>query len=133
MLEGEEQGSAYTSESTTEDNVVDQSSDGGAKTIPEAKNLINRRGKIVNGYINNKNKKIVRGQRRDQIGAYNEKHKMRSSDSGLGMTSTIEGDSSSTERGSESGQEGMGRAAVVAKREDMARLEKELEQEMRYR
>ena len=58
---------------------------------------------------------------------------MRSCDSGLGRASTIEGDSSSTERGSESSQEGVGRAGVAAKREEMVLLEKELEQEMRYR
>lgn len=93
--------------------------------------LVSRRGKIVNG-ISDKDKKLSRGLIGGRAPAENEKYKMRSSDSGLGRTS-MEGDSSSTERGSESSHDGVSRAIVAVKREEMARLEKELEQEMRYR
>lgn len=123
MSGGDDQTGGSREETPTED--YTESLDEVAKAS-EPLPLINRRGKIVNGYINGKNKKSRRWR------AENEKHKMRSSDSGLGRTS-MEGDSSSTERGSESSQDGVSRAAVAAKREEMARLEKELEQEMRYR
>lgn len=95
--------------------------------------LVKRGDKIINGDINGKKRKIIpRRWHRIQGRAENEKLNMRSSDSGLGRTS-MEGDSSSTERGSQSSQDGVNRAVVAAKREEMARLEKELEQEMRYR
>ncbi|XP_063871505.1 uncharacterized protein LOC135106428 isoform X2 [Scylla paramamosain] len=120
MLEGDEDKSK--SDSGSVDSVSDQQSSDVVTTIGKAIASKNDRGKIR--YIN-KNKR--QGRDRTQTGI-----EMRSSDSGLGRASTIEGDSS-TERGSESSQEGLGRAAVAAKREEMARLEKELEQEMRYR
>ncbi|XP_069957426.1 cilia- and flagella-associated protein 251-like isoform X2 [Cherax quadricarinatus] len=136
----------------------------GAKRQNDVPVLLNRRSKIVNGYVKgSKDKKQVRGKEErdneERIEEIMRKEKdRRSTDSGIGRMSAEGVESPTTddqvkrtgwERGSgrwkdgDEGQRGSGERGRsresrmsgrgVLKKEEMARLEKELEQEMRYR
>lgn len=132
-----------------------KTSSNGPKKPSEFPALINRRSKIVNGNINPRDRKQVRnkGMRETErkIEDMMRERNGRNTDSGLGRVSAESVDSSTPEDPvrrrvweQESGESGGGhrdgsrggRAQAVgtaAKKEEMARLEKELEQELRYR
>ncbi|XP_069159535.1 uncharacterized protein [Procambarus clarkii] len=128
----------------------------GSKRPNEVPVLLNRRRKIVNGFAkSSKDKRRVRSKEEkdneESIEEIMRKEKdRRSTDSGLGRTSAEGVDSPTTddqvkrkgwERGS-GGSEGQergrnrtyrGSGGGILRKEEMTRLEKELEQEMRYR
>lgn len=132
---------------------------GGSRRPSQAATFLNRRTKIANGNVDTpKDRKQAKRKKNRESGRINETMRRdkgrKSTDSGLGRTSVEDINSPSTDdlmrrKGweaqngeSESGGGRHGevervnkghRGVTAAKKEEMARLEKELEQEMRYR